>query len=202
MIIDTEHLHYWMQAIRQSPDPIRTMDAFWSGQIKSKEWLIQELTKHKQHLKSWPTIDIHGGWVGTLASLLFQSNLYIDHINSIDIDPVCKSIAETMNQIEYESGKFHAVTGDMCAFRSDADIVINTSCEHITQDQYDLWLSGMPYNSIIVLQSNNYTIPEHIRTAESLEQFKEQSHLDLIWAGELELPLYMRYMLIGRPSQV
>jgi len=40
MNIDLEHLHYWMNAIRQSPDPMRTLDAFWSGQIKSKERLI------------------------------------------------------------------------------------------------------------------------------------------------------------------
>jgi hypothetical protein len=40
MNIDTEHLHYWMNAVRQSPDPMRTMDAFWQGQMRSKEWLI------------------------------------------------------------------------------------------------------------------------------------------------------------------
>ena len=86
----------------------------------------------------------------------------------------------------------------MCAIRSDADVIINTSCEHITQDQYNLWLSGMPQNSLFVLQSNNYDIPEHIRIAGSLEEFKEQSNLTMIWAGELELPLYTRYMIIGQ----
>lgn len=45
MVIDTAHLHYRMQAIRQSPDPMRTMDAFWSGQLKSKEWLITKIPK-------------------------------------------------------------------------------------------------------------------------------------------------------------
>jgi hypothetical protein len=48
-----------------------------------------------------------------------------------------------------------------------------------------------------VLQSNNYKIEEHVRTADSLEEFEEQSHIDVVWAGELELPLYTRYMLIG-----
>ena len=46
MNIDTEHLHHWMQAIRQSPDPMRTMDAFWQGQLRSKEWLINNLIRH------------------------------------------------------------------------------------------------------------------------------------------------------------
>jgi hypothetical protein len=86
----------------------------------------------------------------------------------------------------------------MCEIHSDADVVINTSCEHITQDQYDLWLSGMPYNSLLVLQSNNYNITEHIRTAQSLDEFKEQCHLEkVLWAGQLELPLYTRWMVIG-----
>jgi hypothetical protein len=195
MQIDTEHLHYWMQAIRQSPDPIRTMDAFWSGQLTSKEWLITNLRKN---VKKVVSIDIHGGWVGVLASMLFQSDIYVTKIRSVDIDPSCEPIATMMNKKEEMAGMFRAVTSDMCAIRSDADVVINTSCEHITQDQYDLWLSGMPHNSLIVVQSNNYNIPEHIRIAGSLEEFKEQSNLTVIWAGELELPLYTRYMIIGK----
>jgi len=196
MQIDTEHLHYWMQAIRQSPDPLRTMDAFWSGQLKSKEWLITNLRKN---VKKVVSIDIHGGWVGVLASMLFQSDIYVTKIRSVDIDPICEPIATMMNKKEEIAGMFSAVTSDMCEIRSDADVVINTSCEHITQDQYDLWLSGMPYNSLLVLQSNNYNIPEHVRTAQTLDEFKEQCHLEkVLWAGELELPLYTRWMIIGK----
>jgi len=197
MQIDTEHLHHWMQAIRQSPDPMRTMDAFWSGQLKSKEWLITNLRSNVNKVVS---IDIHGGWVGVLASMLFQSKIYVKNIRSIDIDPTCEPIATMMNKREEMSGRFRAVTADMCEIRSDADVVINTSCEHITQDQYDLWLSGMPYNSLLVLQSNNYNIPEHIRTASSLDEFKKQSNLTVLWAGELELPLYTRFMIIGKQN--
>jgi hypothetical protein len=194
MQIDLEHLHYWMQAIRQSPDPIRTMDAFWSGQLNSKEWLITNLRKH---VNKFVSIDIHGGWVGVLASMLFQSDIYIKNIRSVDIDPTCESIATMMNKKEEMAGKFRAVTADMCAMRSDADVIINTSCEHITQDQYDLWLSGMPHNSLLVLQSNNYDIPEHVRIAKDIEHFIEQSQVKVQWAGELKLPLYTRYMIIG-----
>jgi hypothetical protein len=184
-----------MQAIRQSPDPMRTMDAFWSGQLKSKEWLITNL---RNHVTKFVTIDIHGGWVGVLASMLFQSDVSIVNIRSIDIDPVCEPIAVNMNKIEEITGRFRAVTADMCAIRSDADVIINTSCEHITQDQYDLWLSGHPQNSLLVLQSNDYDIPEHVRTADSINTFKEQCGINVIWAGELALPLYKRFMIIGR----
>ena len=37
--LNLDHLHHWMCAIRESKDPIRTLDAFWKGQIDSKEWL-------------------------------------------------------------------------------------------------------------------------------------------------------------------
>jgi hypothetical protein len=195
MQIDLEHLHYWMQAIRNSENPMRTMDAFWSGQLKSKEWLITNLRKN---VNTFVSIDIHGGWVGVLASMLFQSDIYINNIRSIDIDPTCESIATVMNKQEEITGRFRAVTADMCEIRSDADVIINTSCEHITQDQYNLWLSGMPQNSLFVLQSNNYDIPEHIRIANNLEEFKTQCDLNVLWAGELKLPLYTRWMIIGQ----
>lgn len=203
MKIDVEHLHYWMCAIRESKDPMRTLDAFWQGQLKSKEWLIDNLVycihPGVNKVLDFPLmIDIHGGWVGVLSSMLFQSNIPISHIRSIDIDPDCESIATMMNKKEEMEGRFRAVTADMCTVQSDADIIINTSCEHITQEQYDLWLSKHPQNSLLILQSNNYDIVEHVRIANSLEEFKNQSLLnDIFYAGELDLPSYKRFMIIG-----
>jgi hypothetical protein len=186
-----------MCAIRDSNDPIRTLDAFWSGQLKSKEWLISNLRKH---IDTPVSVDIHGGWVGVLASMLFQSDIVCKNIRSIDIDPACEVTATMMNKGEEIAGRFRAVTSDMCSIRSDADVIINTSCEHITQDQYDLWLSGVPHNSLIVVQSNDYGIPEHIRTAKDITEFKTQSQLTVLWSGKLELPKYTRYMIIGKPN--
>lgn len=195
MKIDTTHLHHWMQAIRQSNNPMRTLDAFWAGQIKSKEWLITNL---EQTIPNPVTVEIYGGWVGVLASMMFQSQLQIINIKSIDIDPLCENIANTMNQIEFHEGRFKAITRNMVNVQSEANVVINTSCEHITQTDYNLWLSKVPDNSIVVLQSNNYKIPEHIRTASSLDEFVEQSNLSkVILKDKLELPLYDRYMIIG-----
>jgi hypothetical protein len=195
MNIDTEHLHHWMQAIRQSKDPMRTMDAFWSGQLTSKEWLIDCLDEHV-HFGS--SIDIHGGWVGVLASMLFQSNIPITTIRSIDIDSSCEDIARTMNKKEEIEGRFTSLTADMCDVDSNADIVINTSCEHITQEKFNIWLSKVSFNSLIVLQSNNYDIEEHIRIVKDLDEFRLQSNLSkVIYAGELELSKYKRFMIVG-----
>jgi len=197
MIFDTEHLHYWMQAIRQSPDPLRTMDAFWSGQLKSKEWLIEALSMQFSVKDDPVSIEIHGGWVGVLASMLFQSNIPIKRIYSLDIDPTCEPIATMMNKGEEIAGRFTASTGDMCNLISFVDVVINTSCEHITQEQYETWLSKRQDNQLLVLQSNNYNIPEHIRTASSVDNFAEQCKINVRWSGTLNLPNYDRYMLIG-----
>jgi len=195
MKIDTEHLHFWMNAIRQSNNPMRTLDAFWSGQMKSKEWLIDNL---EPFVTKSSRIDIHGGWVGVLSSMIFQSNIPARYITSVDIDPLCEHVATMMNKIEEQDGRFKAITGDMCAVPVHGDVIINTSCEHITQEQYDVWLNNISNNTILVLQSNNYKIPEHIRTAVDLEEFKKQCGLkNILYSGELDLPMYTRFMIIG-----
>jgi len=197
MKIDFEHLHHWMRAIRDSEDHKRTLDAFWKGQIDSKLWLIENL---RPFVNKPSSIDIHGGWVGVLSSMLFQSDIPITNINSIDIDPSCASVANTMNQIELEQGRFQFILNDMCDTNTNADIVINTSCEHITQEQYNLWISKVPTNSLLVLQSNNYDIDEHIRISKSLDEFEKQSNVSILWKGSLKLPLYERYMIIGKKN--
>ena len=132
--------------------------------------------------------------------MLFQSNIPVNKICSIDIDPSVEPIAVLMNKKEEIEGRFKATTVDMCSLISFVDIVINTSCEHISQLQYEQWLRNRNNDQLLVLQSNNYKIEEHIRTADSLEEFKEQSHIDVLWAGELELPLYTRWMIIGKKN--
>lgn len=199
MLIDTEHIHHWMNAIRMSEHPQKTLEAFWRGQILSKEWLIEELQKITKQDETGFTINIHGGWVGTLASLIFQSQITTKRITSIDIDPTCAPIAKTMNQIEFDSKKFDAITHNMCNFTNNADIEINTSFEHVTQLEYEQWLSNINPHSIVVIQSNNFNIPEHVRIADTLNEFKTQAKISsILFAGELNLPLYKRFMIIGK----
>lgn len=195
MQIDTKHLHHWMNAIRNSENPKRTLDAFYRGQISSKEWLIKELEKR---VTEPVTVEIHGGWVGVLASLMFQSKMSINHITSIDIDNSCKEIAEEMNRLELIEGRFSALTKDMCECVPSSDLIINTSCEHIDQTQYDIWLNKIPKDRLIILQSNNYNISEHVRLADNIDIFVQQSKLsNILFQGLLELPLYNRFMIIG-----
>jgi len=201
MKLDIDHVLFWMDAIRDSKDRYRTLESFWKGQIKSKIWLIEKLIPYVD--SDEVNIVIHGGWNGVLASLLFQSSLKIKKITSIDIDLNCEEIAKTINKIEESLGTFSAVTCDMeeYEYESIPDIVINTSCEHISQETYNRWLLKVPENAIIVLQSNNYfELEEHVRCAKDLNEFIEQSKLNLITSSVLELPKYKRFMLIGHKS--
>ena len=198
MKVDIEDVLFWMDAIRNSDDQYRTLESFWKGQVNSKVWLAKELysiiPKTKQN-----NIVIYGGCNGVLASILFNSHLPLNSITSVDIDPVCKDIACTVNRRYEIEKKFNAVTADMCKYTQPADVVINTSCEHITQEQYEQWLNNQPDDALIVLQSNNYfELEEHINCATDLEDFKHVSDINVLWAGEFETPKYTRYMIIGK----
>ena len=197
MKIEIQDVLFWMDAIRNSDDRYRTLESFWKGQVNSKVWLAENL------LGFVPVrplnIVIYGGWNGVLASILFNSKIAVKHITSVDIDPVCEDIANTINKRYEMQGKFSAITTDMCGFETSADVVINTSCEHITQEQYEQWLSNQPNDATIVLQSNNYfDLDEHIRCSTDLADFTIMSKIKPYFRGIFPTPKYDRYMLIGK----
>lgn len=200
MLVNLDDVAFWMDAVRNSENHFGVLESFWKGQIKSKVWLIEKLAGYTP-IKPL-NIVIHGGWNGVLSSLLFNSRLDINDIRSIDIDPSCEETANMICKRQEMTGKFTAITSDMCEYKYDyePDVVINTSTEHITQEQYNLWLSNVPNNSLIVLQNNNYKeVPDHVRCYDSLHQFADNSGLgDIMYKDTLELPLYDRYLLIGR----
>jgi hypothetical protein len=200
MLVNLDDVAFWMDAVRNSENHFGVLESFWKGQIKSKVWLIEKLTGYTP-IKPL-NIVIHGGWNGVLSSLLFNSRLDINDIRSIDIDPSCEETANMICKRQEMIGKFTAITTDMCEYKYEyePDVVINTSTEHITQEQYNLWLSNVPDNCLVVLQNNNYKeVPDHVRCYDSLHQFADNSGLgDIMYKDTLELPLYDRYLLIGR----
>lgn len=199
MKVNIEDVLFWMDAIRNSEDRYRTLESFWKGQVHSKQWLIEHLAKMQKEY--WNNITIYGGWNGVLASLIFNSNIKVGNITSVDIDPVCEEIAYTVNKKYEMEGRFQAVTADMCNYTSFADVVINTSCEHITQDQYDVWLRKQCPESLLVLQSNNYfDLDEHIRCAKDLDDFTVMSKVKPFYRGKFETPKYTRFMIIGKKN--
>lgn len=189
-------------------------DCFSRGQLQSKLWLIQELKKCNVELG---TVYLCAGWYATLATMLFESNIKLDKVRSFDIDPSCIDIAKVFNKPWLmEDWQFQASTEDIHNInyavhtynvtRSDGsvqtltdqpDTIINTSCEHIVD--FDEWFRKIPEGKLVVLQSNNYfEIKEHVNCVGSIEEFAVKAPMqNILYAGELELPKYKRFMLIG-----
>lgn len=173
------------------------------NQMASKRWLAEELLasvgpRHGNVL-------ILGGWVGALgAVLLHDPRFRIGRIESVDIDPRCAPVAESLNATHVRAGKFVARTADMHeldygaeAGDRRADLVINTSCEHLPE--FDRWYARIPAGQLLVVQSNDYfACGEHVSCVADLAEFRAQAPMrDVRFAGERKLRRYTRFMLIG-----
>lgn len=177
------------------------------NQVASKRWLVDRLREAAG--ERFGTITILGGWFGVLgAMLLHDPRLAIRRVVSVDIDPRCAAIAESLNATHVRSGRFVAETGDMLlrdyppiASRTDVespDVVVNTSCEHIAA--FGDWFARLPQGQLVVLQSNDYRgVAGHVNCVSDLEAFRAQAPLrPLLYAGTLPTKRYRRFMLIGR----
>mgnify|MGYP001028094857 CR=1 FL=1 len=198
MKIDIKDIKFWMDAIRNSKDRDRILESFWGGQLKSKEMLVKHLEDHYD-LNAKPKIVIHGGWNGVLASMLFNSKfLDIEHITSVDIDPTVEETARTINKNQEMQGLFTARTADMCTDKYNADIVINTSCEHVDKVKLQQWFDNIPQGTMYVMQSNNYfELEEHINCVNSTGELAESVSAKNYSVEEIVLPKYTRYMISG-----
>lgn len=202
--LDSDQIILWFNMIRDLPEPERTrgLDAFWDGQVHSKIWLSEVLNKH--HNSKIPNnIYIFGGWLGVLANILFQnSTFYIDTIYNIDLDPWCKPNSEKLNQAYLKMQRYQAETADMkdYDYNDTADIVINTSTEHVTQETYDQWYENIPSRSLVVVQGNDFfSCDEHVRCSNDLDEFIKMNRVvDPIFAGQLETTMYNRFMCVFR----
>jgi hypothetical protein len=177
------------------------------NQVASKRWLVDRLREAAG--SCFGTITILGGWFGVLgAMLLHDRRLAIERVVSVDIDPRCAAVAESLNATHVRAGRFVAETGDMLHrdYRAAArateaasnDVVVNTSCEHIAA--FGEWFARLPQGQLAVLQSNDYRgVDGHVNCAPDLEGFRAQAPLrELMFAGTLPAKRYRRFMLIGR----
>ena len=191
-------------------------DCFSRGQLESKLWLVKKLSKLNVELG---TVFLCAGWYATLATMLFESDIKLDKVRSFDIDPSCVDIAETFNKPWFmDQWRFKSITQDIMdinykehAWQSwsnannrmsktiadTPNTIINTSCEHI--ENFAEWYDNIPNGKLVVLQSNNYyEVEEHVNCVGSIEEFAVKAPMDnILYSGELDLPKYKRFMLIG-----
>ncbi len=191
-------------------------DCFSRGQLQSKLWLVHELKKCNVDLG---TVFLCAGWYATLATMLFESDIKVDKVRSFDIDPSCVDIAEVFNKPWFvDQWRFKGITQDIMdidynehtwQYWSNAnnrmsrpitdtpDTIINTSCEHIPD--FAEWYAKIPDGKLVVLQSNNYyKVEEHVNCVKDIKEFSNNAPMsNTLYAGELKLPKYKRFMLIG-----
>jgi trans-aconitate methyltransferase len=183
----------YVTPVEYSPRYDEFRDMFSSGQIKSKEWLVEELTKLDPTHQGKRFI-ITGAWFGTLGMMIKQ-RFPGAKITMLDIDARCEKF---IHGIIYNKPDMKCITEDMYKYHYTEDIIINTSCEHI--DNIKGWISSIPSGKIVVLQSNDYIKEKgHINCVSSVDEFILQANLsEVFYSGKLEMPMYTRFMIIGK----
>jgi len=190
-------------------------DCFARGQLESKLWLVRELQQCDIPLG---TVFICAGWYATIATMLFESDIEVDKIRSFDMDTTCASIAEVFNKPwVVDAWKFKASYKDIhdidftgktpySVYKSNGeeqllldspDTILNTSCEHI--ENFEEWYAKIPDGKLVILQSNNfYDVEEHVNCVADVGEFINTAPMStVLYSGELALPKYNRFMIIG-----
>lgn len=187
----TNGLYSVSPADRPSYDEFR--DMFSHGQVKSKEWLMQELLEFDAFIPDAKVI-IVGCWFGTLGMLLKKKYPKIN-LSLLDFDPRCKKF---LDAITWDMPDIRNITEDMYKYDYYEDIFINTSCEHV--ENLDYWLKLLPKKKVVILQSNDLIeVEDHKNCVISVQEFIDKVNLPEIWfSGELNVGHYNRYMIIGR----
>ena len=183
------------------------MNAINDAQMNSKQWLVDNLLPFLD--KKYTYFDVRdilvlGSWYGVTSILLRE---HIDpsvKIWNIDSDPECEHFCHALKYNIPGCENNIPVTADAAEYFFDnADtyqVIINTSCEHMDQEDIDLMLSIKNPETLVCLQNNNFhKEPEHINTYNSVDEFAASLNIHVLWKGTLKpSDEYERYMVIGR----
>ena len=170
-----------------------------SNQIMSKEWLVDSISERLEFAIKNPKVCVAAGWYGMLADKMrdFTNNKVV----SFDIDPKCAKYGKIM----YPKVSFK--TADIKDFHAGQyDVLMCTSCEHISDETLNKFLRTRKEQSLVVLQSNNYFgLDEHINCKNSLKEFIDSltyavpsAKINILNSSEKRInDKFDRYMVIG-----
>lgn len=202
-------------------------DALSHGQMQSKAWAVEELSKIRRNLGM---VYILGGWLGLLGPLLFaEPKLKIKKVRSFDLDPSCEPIADQINverlifdwqykavtknmfdinyshheyDIDMPGGYFDEqnrfIRNKPANMSEVPDTIINTACDHVRQ--FTKWWSMIPEGKLVLLQNNDFKSGggDHVNTLATLQQMADQAPMaKVLFSGERDYARYKRFMLIG-----
>ena len=206
-----DYLEQLRKAIQYDKD-LGWVDVFSHGQMRSKQWLVEELGRTGINLG---IVFIEGGWIGSLAHMIAHE-LPFEKIRSFDINERCARAADLINYASLIDGwKFKGATRDMfdtiyegqtyTASNYDGKLfelsdrpntVINTSSEHV---DFEAWIQTVPEGTLVVVQNNDFLEGTgHIKCQPNVETFEAKLGLSqVLYSGTLKLEKYNRFMVIG-----
>ena len=155
-----------------------------SNQIKNKKWLLKHL---KPYLDMYvdPKIVVAAGWHGLTAHLINKQ------VVSFDQDPTCAKVKLFPN-VSYQTSQIEVFDP------SEYNIIICTSCEHISDKVLNDFLAKKNAACLVVLQSNNYYgIPEHINCKQNCNEFADSINFKILDKLTLKCHKYNRFMVFA-----
>ena len=197
MDVDSKLFKNIMAEARNNPD---LLDSFSPNQFVAKEKLISSVN-NLNILDADSEVVILGGWYG---SILIPALKQVKRITLIDIDNNVVSIAKNRLFNHYSNVDF--ITSDV--FDKDrhgrimsADVIINTSCEHMKSMQH---LEALAHSeAYFAFTSNNmHDIEGHTNTVNNIEEFIQQlpTNAKILHKDEIEDSRGTRYLLVGKLS--
>jgi len=197
MDVDSKLFKNIMAEARNNPD---LLDSFSPNQFASKEKLINSVN-NLNILDADSEVVILGGWYGSILIPAFKQ---VKRITLIDIDNNVVSIAKNRLFNHYTNVDF--ISSDV--FDKDrhgrimsADVIINTSCEHMKSMKH---LEALAHSeAYFAFTSNNmHDIEGHTNTVNNIEEFIQQlpTNAKILHQDEIEDTRGTRYLLVGKLS--
>lgn len=167
-------------------------DSFSSTQYTSKHWLVNTLAQ--QSYTPNPSVLILGGWYGSYLIPMLNQTIKPSKIFFNDINQGCLDVAQKLHRdSRIQFCQFDA-TRDYHHY--GADIVINTSCEHMID--YTEMLKEGPQCLYVLQTCDNKNDPGHVNTSSSTNEFLQKLNLSTVnYAARRNLGHKNRYMVIG-----
>jgi len=177
-------------------------DSIAQGQYDSKMWMCNELKKINLEMYYPLHIDIVGSWFGFPLIEMISKIFKIKQIDLYDIDENCHRVAA--QYIGHFEMNFRIVQFGDFFDRKDLKrrhVIINTSSEHMPDIvSMKKYYKDYPTTPLLVIQSNNYhDVDDHINCVNDENELIIKNEIkEVYFKGKLSLPLYDRYMVIGR----
>ena len=202
--IDSEFCYRAKKVIQKFPNrALDLLHCFSPSQEKSKRWLVENLNDFSSDISKNKFIDIAiiGSWYGFLTYIIKQDLQFklISEIRCYDVDDTAKKIARLIlgnpDRVNFMTRNIDDVDFSQQRF----NIIINTSCEHMSDNQLHNWLLDTRPKTICVMQSTNKFARDHCNTVENINDFvnKFSEHFSKHECFTLDFNNYSRFMIIG-----